>query len=117
MPILSKIHAQPGAIQHLVFDVVVDTTPFFAGTVIGKLQNGEPYLSVVGSETMRRLVAAQQAGSANATMHIVEILTPDRVAGRLAQISAAVSRHDAVLFLCSDDATCAAMIQALNPTG
>lgn len=114
MQISSRIHAQPGRVQHLVLDVAFEGKAFFAAVVVGDTRETPPTTSAIGNETLRRLTAAQSGSSASERVHVVPVTSAGKALDRIRAVGNAVARHDAVAFFCADDEIAAAVLRALN---
>lgn len=102
MKISSKLHPQPSSTNFLVLDVKAGLKLFFAGLMVGRLENGEPLLSEVGQQCLNALISAQDLFSNNKDVLFVEVATEENALARVLGAANRTPRHGAVAFLCHD---------------
>lgn len=103
MKISSTFHPQASSTKFVVLDVKAGLKAFFAGLMIGRVENGEPHLSEIGSKCLDALVTAQELCSNNRTLSVVEVTRVEDAQARVLRAANLTPRHGAVAFVCSDN--------------
>ncbi|MEK6246347.1 MAG: hypothetical protein AABM33_17830 [Pseudomonadota bacterium] len=104
MNLRSFIADQTGEdVAFIVLNVTTKLGPFTATLGVGKIENGELFLSPVAQACLERMAKLTERTKDKETVHFVEVASKNKLRDKVRNAFLRATRHDQIFFVCRDD--------------